>query len=116
MQLSTFWKFLGRVDAPTVRRTGQPGLTLDTQPCRSNRSSWVYSGTKILWQGGDSDSLAHIVNLLLLICLGKIFGSLPNMSLRYSLLTCRMRQWHYPRSRPKAWGYGPGLTSLSPLT
>lgn len=56
MQVSTLWKFLGRVVAPAVRRTGQPGLTLDTQPCSSNRSSWVYSGTKILWQGGDSDS------------------------------------------------------------
>lgn len=59
MQVSTLWKFLGRVAAPTVRRTGQPGLTLDTQPCSSNRSSWVYSGTKILWQGGDSGLLAH---------------------------------------------------------
>lgn len=72
MQVSTLWKFLGRVVAPTVRRTGQPGLTPDTQPCSSNRSSWVYSGTKILWQGGDSDSLAHTVYLLLLMCLGEV--------------------------------------------
>lgn len=48
VQVSTFWKLLGRVAPPTVRRTGQPGLPLDTQPCSSSRSSWVYSGTKIL--------------------------------------------------------------------
>lgn len=63
MQVNTLWKFLGRVVTPAVRRTGQPGLTLDTQPCSSKRSSWVYSGTKILWQGGDSDLLAGAVVL-----------------------------------------------------
>lgn len=52
MHVSTFWKFLGRVAEPTVRRTGQPRLPLVAQPCSSSRSSWVYSGMKILWRGG----------------------------------------------------------------
>lgn len=54
MHVSTFWKFLGRVAEPTVRRTGQPRLPLLTQPCSSSRSSRVYSGMKILWPRGHS--------------------------------------------------------------
>lgn len=51
--MNTFWKFLGRVAAPTVRRTGQPRLPLAAQPCSSSCSSWVYSGMKILWPRGQ---------------------------------------------------------------
>lgn len=91
VQINTFWKFIGRVAAPTVRRTGHPGLTLDTQPCSSSRSSWVYSGTKILWQGGDSDSLAHMCACFLYSAWGRYLASLPSMPLRYSFLTCKMR-------------------------
>ena len=52
LQVSTFWKFPGRVADPTVRCTGQPRLPLDTQPCSSSRSSWVCLGTKTLQPRG----------------------------------------------------------------